>query len=108
MSNWVSVGTAERLTRTGAMQAVTIGDLSLCVARLENGSLAAFDEWCTHEECQLSEGDLEGERVLCYCHGSEFDVQTGAVLRGPAVEPIRVYDVRVVGDELQVRIDETS
>jgi nitrite reductase/ring-hydroxylating ferredoxin subunit len=84
---------------------VAVSGRELAIARLADGSLAAFDEWCTHEECPLSDGDLEGERVVCACHGSEFDVRTGAVLQGPATEPVSVYEVRAVDGELQVRID---
>jgi nitrite reductase/ring-hydroxylating ferredoxin subunit len=83
---------------------VTVGALELAVARLGDGSFAAFDDMCTHEECPLSEGELEGDRVVCYCHSSEFDVRSGEVLRGPAVDPLRVYATRVDDGELQVEV----
>ena len=98
---WVAVGSAENAPE---LQAVAAGEAAIAVARLANGSWAAFDDECTHEECPLSEGELEGERIVCYCHGSEFDVRTGAVLRGPAEEPIRVYETRVVDGELRVLV----
>ena len=82
----------------------------LAFARLADGSLVAFDDMCTHEECPLSDGDLEGERIVCTCHGSEFDVRTGAVLQGPPTEPISVYEVRAGDGELEVenRLSRTS
>ena len=40
----------------------------------------AFDDTCTHEECSLAEGELDGAVIVCPCHGSEFDVRTGDVL----------------------------
>ena len=92
---WIEVGRAEE-----APELQATGEIA--VARLADGSFAAFDDACTHEECPLSEGDLEGEKVVCYCHSSEFDVRTGAVLRGPATEPLRVYETRVIDGELQV------
>ena len=98
MSEWVSLGRADGSVE---LRAATAGDLEIAVARLADGSFAAFDDMCTHEECPLSEGELEGERVVCYCHSSEFDVRTGAVVRGPADEPIQVYETRVVDGELQ-------
>jgi len=81
-----------------------VGETEIALARLDDGSWAAFDDACTHEECPLSDGDLEAERVTCYCHSSAFDVRTGAVLEGPAEDPIRVYELRVVDGELQVRV----
>jgi nitrite reductase/ring-hydroxylating ferredoxin subunit len=104
MDGWVAVGLTEGELVPGGLRAAAGAGRELALARLADGSLAAFDEWCTHEECPLSDGDLEGERVVCGCHGSEFDVRTGAVLQGPAEEPISVYEVRAVDGELQVRI----
>ena len=49
----------------------------------------AFGDTCTHRGCSLAEGELEATIVTCPCHGSQFDVTTGEVLRGPAVEPVR-------------------
>jgi nitrite reductase/ring-hydroxylating ferredoxin subunit len=40
--------------------------------------------------------------VTCPCHGSQFDVTTGAVRHGPAQEAVRAYRVRVDQDSLQI------
>jgi len=50
----------------------------------------------------LHEGRPEGTTVVCGCHGSAFDVTTGAVLAGPASEPVRVFEVTKEGEELSV------
>ena len=49
-----------------------------------DGHLYAFDDTCTHTGCSLARGTLDGTTVTCGCHGSQFDVTSGAVLRGPA------------------------
>jgi 3-phenylpropionate/trans-cinnamate dioxygenase ferredoxin component len=64
------------------------------------GQLYAFDDTCTHAGCSLANGELEGTTVTCACHGSQFDVTSGAVLRGPAQRPVRSRAVLVQGDEL--------
>jgi nitrite reductase/ring-hydroxylating ferredoxin subunit len=46
----------------------------------------------------LSEGTLDGSTVQCPLHGAQFNVWTGAVLRGPAKEPLRTFRVTVDGD----------
>jgi 3-phenylpropionate/trans-cinnamate dioxygenase ferredoxin subunit len=102
---WVSLGRADD-ARPGQMRAYDLGEgRVVAVAWLGDGSLAAFDDTCTHEECPLSEGDLEGTRIICYCHNSAFELDTGAVVRGPAEDPIAVYDVRVAAGALQIRAD---
>ena len=66
------------------------------------GDLHAFDDKCTHMGCSLAKGKLEGTTVTCPCHGSQFDVTTGAVIRGPAELPVRSRLVEVKGDDLMV------
>jgi prepilin-type processing-associated H-X9-DG protein len=67
---------------------------------MADGHLYAFDDTCTHAGCSLANGRLEGVTVTCACHGSQFDVTSGAVLRGPAQRPVRSRAVQVQGDDL--------
>lgn len=75
------------------------------VARV-GGALHAFDDLCAcaDEPCPLSAGKLEGTTLMCQCHGSQFDIATGAVLRGPATQALVTYEVRENDGEIQVRV----
>src|ERR1700752_5278389 len=66
------------------------------------GHLYAFDDTCTHLGCPLAKGKLDGTTVTCPCHGSAFDITSGAVLRGPAQQPVRSRLVQVEGEDLLV------
>ena len=66
------------------------------------GQIYALAELCTHAECPLSEGDLDGEELVCPCHGSRFDVKTGAVLSLPANEPLATYSVQIDGSDVLI------
>jgi len=46
----------------------------------------------------LSEGAINGSTVTCPLHGAQFNVWTGAVLCGPAKDPLKTYAVTIDGD----------
>jgi 3-phenylpropionate/trans-cinnamate dioxygenase ferredoxin subunit len=102
MGDWTSLGPAEGRPNLGA---VMVGGVEVALALLPDGSWAAFDNDCPHEECPLEDGDLEGERIVCYCHGSTFDLRTGEVLEGPAEEPLTVFGVKMVDGNLHVLVE---
>ena len=78
--------------------------LRISIARV-GGKLYAFDDLCTcaPQTCPLSGGLLEGTIIMCQCHGSRFDIGTGAVINGPATQPINVYAVQETGGNVQVQ-----
>ena len=61
------------------------------------GNFCATHAKCTHRGGPLNEGELDGSTVTCPWHGAQFNVCTGAVLRGPATEPVKTYRVIVEG-----------
>jgi 3-phenylpropionate/trans-cinnamate dioxygenase ferredoxin component len=70
-----------------------LGDRKVCLHLGSDRSLVAFEADCTHRHCPLVDGAVEDGVIMCPCHGAEFDAVTGAVMMGPAIEPIRVYPV---------------
>ena len=68
------------------------------------GELYAIDDICSHEDGPLSDGYLEGHEIECPFHGARFDIRTGAVTAPPAVVPVDSFDVRVVGNDIEVDI----
>jgi nitrite reductase/ring-hydroxylating ferredoxin subunit len=81
----------------GALRTAAAGGLDLVVAR-SGGRHVAFEQWCPHAECPLGDGWLEGDAIRCACHGALFALEDGAVLDGPAPEPIVVFAVRATAD----------
>ena len=71
------------------------------VARV-GGKLYAFDD--IYDGYPLSAGLLTGTTLMSQCDGSQFDVKTGAVLRGPAKGPLGTYEVREQDGKIQVRV----
>jgi 3-phenylpropionate/trans-cinnamate dioxygenase ferredoxin subunit len=84
---------------------LTLGDrkLRISVARVD-GRIYAFGDLCTcgSEPCPLSGGLRTGSTIMCQCHGSRFDITTGAVINGPATEPLIVYEVQEEDGQIQI------
>ncbi len=99
---WHEVGVAGEAT-AGSLRQVDVDGTMVCVGRAEHGWVA-FQDMCTHEECALSDGELDGQVVVCPCHGSEFDIRTGDVLCPPALDPLQIFDAKEEGGALLVRL----
>jgi nitrite reductase/ring-hydroxylating ferredoxin subunit len=69
------------------------------------GTFYAIANECTHVGGPLGEGRLDGTTVTCPWHGSQFDVTTGQVVKGPARRPVATYPVRVQGNDVFVALD---
>jgi len=102
MGEFVTVADAAEVGE-GELAAFDVGGERIAIANV-GGAFHAFSDTCTHLRCSLVEGELEGTVVTCPCHGSQFDVTTGAVLRGPAQEPVQSYAARVEDQALRVEI----
>jgi nitrite reductase/ring-hydroxylating ferredoxin subunit len=77
----------------------------ISVARVED-HLYAFDDLCrcADRACPLSGGLLTGTTIMCQCHGSRFNIVSGAVINGPATDPLHVYEAREVEGDIQIRV----
>ena len=77
------------------------GEVAVALVRAEDGVYATEDR-CSHEDYPLSEGWVEDHTLECALHGSRFDLQTGEPDSPPAVRPVRVFPVRVEGEDVLV------
>jgi uncharacterized protein YbjT (DUF2867 family)/nitrite reductase/ring-hydroxylating ferredoxin subunit len=84
-----------RISEVPPGSVLLLGDVA--VFNVEGG-FCATQARCTHRQGPLSEGAIDGSTVTCPLHGAQFNVWTGAVLRGPAKDPLKTYAVTVDGD----------
>jgi 3-phenylpropionate/trans-cinnamate dioxygenase ferredoxin subunit len=88
----------------GMARIVEIGGRSVCLARTEGGEWGAIDNICTHDGGTLGEGEVVGNAIECPRHGGRFDLRSGRVVALPPVRNVTAHTVRIVGNEIQVRI----
>jgi|SRR5579884_764306 len=89
----------------GEMMYVEVDDEPICLINVD-GEFFALCDICTHEEASLSDGTVIGDEIECPLHGGVFDIRTGAPRAFPVVVPTQTYRVRVLGDDVQVAVDE--
>jgi nitrite reductase/ring-hydroxylating ferredoxin subunit len=66
------------------------------------GELRAIGARCTHRGGPLEKGPVTDHLVTCPLHGSQFNLDTGQVVRGPASIPVPSFRVRLEGNVLVV------
>jgi 3-phenylpropionate/trans-cinnamate dioxygenase ferredoxin subunit len=103
MPNWVNAGRTEEIPPE-RVKVVEVGEERIAVCNVE-GQFCAIADVCTHDGGPLDQGELFGNEIECPRHGARFDVCTGKALTLPAVLPVKTYEVRVDGDQIQVRVD---
>lgn len=100
---WVNVAKAADVEE-GEMVACEVEGEEIAVYHLEDGTFHATNNICTHEYACLSDGWLEDGVVECPLHAGRFDVRTGKGMGPPIEEDLRVYAVRVDGDDILVNL----
>lgn len=73
-----------------------VSDQGVVVTQPKDGEWQAFSIKCTHRGCDIDK--IEGQTVVCPCHGSTFSLTDGSVAKGPATEPLEKKNVTVEGD----------
>ena len=96
-------GGGEAFATTGDVpvgSAAIFADQKVVVAQQSEGDFTAFSAVCTHQGCLV--GSVEGEEILCPCHGSVFSIADGSVLNGPATAPLEEVAISVDGDQISL------
>jgi nitrite reductase/ring-hydroxylating ferredoxin subunit/uncharacterized membrane protein len=99
---WTAVAQASDLTGHEP-KAVVAAETPVLLVRHPDGIHAIHDR-CSHRGCLLSDGELEGHVVTCACHGSQFDITDGSVVRGPASAGQPVFEARESDGRIEVKL----
>ena len=91
----------------GGAIAVEIEGIELALVRDGDVVYAVADE-CSHAAIPLSEGEVEGNEIECWLHGSRFDLRTGKPVNLPATEPVQTYPTTIEGDTVLVDLQHSD
>lgn len=82
---------------------VTVGEVPVLLLR-RGGTVHALHDRCSHRGCPLSDGELDGDVIVCACHGSRFRLGDGSVELGPATAPQPAYETRERDGRIEIRL----
>jgi nitrite reductase/ring-hydroxylating ferredoxin subunit len=88
----------------GEMKVVFYG---LVVVANTAGRLHAFGNVCPHAAGPIGEGFLDGCVVECPWHNGQWDITTGKALTQLATADIPVFETRLVGDDVEIKLTPT-
>jgi nitrite reductase/ring-hydroxylating ferredoxin subunit/uncharacterized membrane protein len=89
----IPVANADEL-KASQMKLIHLNGKRIVIARGDHHYFA-FDDRCTHRGGSLAAGSLICNTVQCPWHGSQFNIQSGNVIAGPAKDGIPVYKLSV-------------
>jgi Rieske Fe-S protein len=96
-----SSGGGKELTSTSAIPkggGKVFADEKAVVTQPKSGEFKCFTAVCTHMGCIVH--DVSGGTINCACHGSRYNITTGAVEGGPAPAPLAAKPIKVQGNEI--------
>ncbi len=97
----LTIDSSSPLSAVGSAALVQTSAGSFLVAHVAQDSFTALTAICTHLTCFIT--GYANQTFVCPCHGSEFSTN-GAVVRGPAVAPLRQYATQFANGVLTVTI----
>ncbi|MFC4950233.1 Rieske (2Fe-2S) protein [Pseudonocardia sp. GCM10023141] len=62
------------------------------------GTFVAFGSTCPHQGCTVRA--IAAGTINCFCHGSRFRIADGAVVGGPAKEPLPHRAIKIEGGQI--------
>lgn len=102
------VGPVDMLAEDG-LTAVNIAEVGEIVLVRDKSRYFALPNKCPHADAMLSEGFIEGGKVVCPLHFAEFDLSSGAVSGGPKGCPRTVsYRVEALQGQLFLHVPEPA
>jgi Rieske Fe-S protein len=75
-------------------------DQEVVVTQPKAGTFKCFTAVCTHQGCIVA--SVSDGTINCDCHGSQYSIEDGSVVTGPATFPLAEVPISVSGDEISL------
>jgi Rieske Fe-S protein len=94
-------GGGDALTKTSDIEVgggEIFNDQEVVVTQPEAGQFKCFSAVCTHQGCIVA--SVSDGTINCDCHGSQYSIEDGSVVQGPATFPLSEEKITVSGGEI--------
>jgi len=102
MAEFIKIATVAELPPEGEAKEFVCEGRTVCVANA-NGKYSAMDNVCPHRGGPLSQGVVDGDKLICPWHGWSFNVRTGESVQRPSTA-IPTYGLKIDGDDVLIEI----
>ena len=99
---FATIGTVAELEEAGYLANIKFQGSRVIVTRdpANADMLIAVNSVCTHAACTV---EWNEKTFDCPCHGSVFNLD-GTVASGPASEPLGIFEAKIEGDQVLVKV----
>jgi len=98
-----SGGSGQALAKTSDIEVgggTIFTDEQVVVTQPSAGSFKCFTAICTHQGCPVA--SVSDGTINCDCHGSQFSIEDGSVVSGPATFPLAEEKITVTGNSISL------
>lgn len=91
-------------TELGPVSAVPVGSgmifeqQRIVVTQPSKGNFQAFSAVCQHQGCIVA--SVDQDTINCDCHGSQYSIDDGSVVQGPATQGLPKRQIQVQGNNI--------
>ena len=73
--------------------------ISAILFRSSEDKVYALSRICTHEGCSV-DFDMNQNRLICPCHGANYEASDGSVISGPTTKSLAKIKVEIQGQDI--------
>ena len=82
-----------------SLEFTSVAGTSAILFRSSENKVYALSRICTHEGCSV-DFDMNQNRLICPCHGANYEASDGSVISGPTTKSLAKIKVEIQGQDI--------